>query len=149
MLYRPILTQLLASDASSNVDEGLYASFKRDGAKACVESATQLIDLVYDVFRTETTEAWWWNGLCKGALSVCAHWLIIFVDACTASLVIMTSRLCPSLWISLNQVGVAQSWDKCQIVLEQISSFSLSIRKTFDLLLKIHHTIKARQGGQY
>ncbi|KAF9777967.1 hypothetical protein IL306_004297 [Fusarium sp. DS 682] len=37
MLYRPILTQLLASDVSDNVDDGLHSSFKRDGARACTQ----------------------------------------------------------------------------------------------------------------
>ncbi|RSL86269.1 hypothetical protein CEP51_002916 [Fusarium floridanum] len=131
MLYRPILTQLLASDVTDDVDYDLHSSFRRDGARACVQSAIRLINLVHDTFRTDTTEAWWWNGLCN--------------DACTASLVLMTCRLCPSLWATLDQAGVVESWEKCHAVLEAISPFSMSIRKSFDLLLKINQTITARQ----
>ncbi|UPK97432.1 hypothetical protein LCI18_008367 [Fusarium solani-melongenae] len=129
MLYRPILTQLLSSDVLGDVDYDLQSSFKRDGARACVRSAVRLINLVHDTFRTDTTEAWWWNGL----------------YACTASLVLMTCRLCPSLWATLDQSAVVESWEKCHAVLEDISPFSLSIRKSFDLLLKISQTITARQ----
>lgn len=67
MLYRPILTQLLASDASDDAgdaDDGLHSSFKRDGARTCVNSAIRLINLVHDTFRTDKTGAWWWNSLC-------------------------------------------------------------------------------------
>ncbi|RMJ17087.1 hypothetical protein CDV36_003274 [Fusarium kuroshium] len=131
MLYRPILTQLLAFDVSDDVDYDLHSSFRRDGARACVQSAIRLINLVHDTFRTDTTEAWWWNGL----------------YACTASLVLMTCRLCPSLWVTLDQAGVVESWEKCHAVLEAISPFSMSIRKSFDLLLKINQTITARQQG--
>ncbi|EXK25527.1 hypothetical protein FOXG_11942 [Fusarium oxysporum f. sp. lycopersici 4287] len=129
MLYRPILTQLLASDASDDADDGLHSSFKRDGARTCVNSAIRLINLVHDTFRTEKTGAWWWNSL----------------YAWTASLVLMTCRLCPSLWATLDHVGVAESWEKCHAVLEALSSFSLSVRKSFDLLLKMHQTITIGQ----
>jgi hypothetical protein len=149
MLYRPILTQLLASDASDDADEGLHSSFKRDGARTCVNSAIRLINLVHDTFRTDTTEAWWWNSLCNYAFFTCTHWLTDAVDACTASLVLMTCRLCPSLWATLDQAGVVESWEKCHEVLEALSSFSLSIRKSFDLLLKMHQTIAMRQEGQW
>ncbi|RSM09119.1 hypothetical protein CEP52_004301 [Fusarium oligoseptatum] len=145
MLYRPILTQLLASDVTDDVDYDLHSSFKRDGARACVQSAIRLINLVHDTFRTDTTEAWWWNGLCNRPCSLCTHPLTEVVDACTASLVLMTCRLCPSLWATLDQAGVVESWEKCHAVLEAISPFSMSIRKSFDLLLKINQTITARQ----
>ncbi|KAI5463055.1 fungal-specific transcription factor domain-containing protein [Mariannaea sp. PMI_226] len=140
MLYRPILTQLLAADVSDNVGDDLHLSFSHDGARACVQSAIRLIDLVHDIFRTDASEAWWWNGLCNTVSSNSY--------ACTTSLVLMTCRLCPSLWVTLDQAGVATSWEKCQVVLEASSSFSPSIRKSFDLLLKINQTITARQEGQ-
>ena len=149
MLYRPILTQLLSSDVSGDVDYDLQSSFKRDGARACVRSAIRLINVVHDTFRTDTTEAWWWNGLCNRTFSIQVSQLTDAVDACTASLVLMTCRLCPSLWATLDQSAVVESWEKCHAVLEAISPFSLSIRKSFDLLLKINQTITARQQGQY
>ncbi|KAI1047479.1 hypothetical protein LB505_009938 [Fusarium chuoi] len=134
MLYRPILTQLLASDASDDAgdaDDGLHSSFKRDGARTCVNSAIRLINLVHDTFRTDKTGAWWWNSL----------------YAWTTSLVLVTCRLCPSLWATLDHVGVAESWEKCHTVLEALSSSSLSVRKSFDLLLKMHQTITVGQEG--
>ncbi|EEU35909.1 uncharacterized protein NECHADRAFT_35029 [Fusarium vanettenii 77-13-4] len=148
MLYRPVLTQLLSSDVSDDVDYDLQSSFKRDGARACVRSAIRLINVVHDTFRTDATEAWWWNALCSRTLSLCVSQLTNAVDACTASLVLMTCRLCPSLWVTLDQSIVVESWEKCHAVLEAISPFSLSIRKSFDLLLKINQTITARQQGQ-
>ncbi|KAF5572584.1 transcription activator acu-15 [Fusarium pseudocircinatum] len=73
--------------------DDLHSSFKHDGARACVRSSIQLINLVHETFRTETAEAWWWNSL----------------------------------------------------FLEVISSLSLSIRKSFNLLTKMHQTITGRQ----
>lgn len=148
MLYRPILTQLLSSDVSNDVDYDIQSSFKRDGARACVRSAIRLISVVHDTFRTDATEAWWWNALCNRTLSLFISRLTDSLDACTASLVLMTCRLCPSLWVTLDQAAVVESWEKCHAVLEAISPFSLSIRKSFDLLLKINQTITARQQGQ-
>lgn len=61
----------------------------------------------------------------------------------------MTCRLCPSLWVTLDQASVIKALDKCHTVLEVISSFSLSIRKSVNLLNKMHQTITGRQQGQY
>ncbi|EWZ83068.1 hypothetical protein FOWG_13005 [Fusarium oxysporum f. sp. lycopersici MN25] len=129
MLYRPILSQLLALNTSRDASDDLHSSFKHDGARACVRSSIQLINLVHGTFRTETAEAWWWNSL----------------YTCTASLVLMTCRLCPSLWATLDQSSVIEASNKCHSVLEVISSFSLSIRKSFNLLTKMHQTITGRQ----
>ncbi|KAF5975146.1 transcription activator acu-15 [Fusarium coicis] len=63
MLYRPILSQLLALSTSQGTSDDLHSSFKHDGARACVRSSIQLINLVHETFRTETAEAWWWNSL--------------------------------------------------------------------------------------
>ncbi|KAF5569932.1 transcription activator acu-15 [Fusarium pseudoanthophilum] len=112
-----------------DASDDLHSSFKHDGARACVRSSIHLINLVHETFRTETAEAWWWNSL----------------YACTASLVLMTCRLCPSLWATLDQSSVIEASNKCHSVLEVISSFSLSIRKSFDLLTKMHQTITGRQ----
>ncbi|RKL04473.1 hypothetical protein BFJ68_g11075 [Fusarium oxysporum] len=129
MLYRPILSQLLALNTSRDASDDLHSSFKHDGARACVRSSIQLINLVHGTFRTETAEAWWWNSL----------------YTCTASLVLMTCRLCPSLWATLDHSSVIEASNKCHSVLEVISSFSLSIRKSFNLLTKMHQTITGRQ----
>ncbi|CAI6088610.1 unnamed protein product [Clonostachys chloroleuca] len=129
MLYRPILTRLLASEISGESNNSLQASFNRDGARACVNSAISLITLVRDTFSTDHTGAWWWNAL----------------YACTASLVLITCRLCPSLWATPDQSDIITSWEKCNIVLESISSFSPFIRKSFDLLLKINQIVITRQ----
>ncbi|KAH7210604.1 fungal-specific transcription factor domain-containing protein [Fusarium oxysporum] len=131
MLYRPILSQLLALNTSQDASDDLHSSFKHDGARACVRSSIQLINLVHETFRTETAEAWWWNSL----------------YACTSSLVLMTCRLCPSLWATLDQGSVIGALSRCHSVLEVISSFSLSIRKSFNLLTKMHQTIMGRQQG--
>ncbi|CAH0023971.1 unnamed protein product [Clonostachys rhizophaga] len=58
MLYRLILTRLLASEISGKLNNGLQASFNRDGARACVNSAISLITLVRDTFSTDHTGAW-------------------------------------------------------------------------------------------
>ncbi|VUC20088.1 unnamed protein product [Clonostachys rosea] len=132
MLYRPILTRLLASEISGDSNNGLQASFNRDGARACAHSAISLITLVRDTFSTDDTGAWWWNAL----------------YACTASLVLITCRLCPSLWATPDQSDIIASWEKCNLVLESISSFSPFIRKSFDLLLKINQIVITRQTSQ-
>lgn len=69
-------------------------------------------------------------------------------DACTASLVLITCRLCPSLWATPDQSDIITSWEKCNIVLESISSFSPFIWKSFDLLLKINQIVITRQTSQ-
>lgn len=148
MLYRPILSQLLALNTSQDASDDLHSSFKHDGARACVRSSIQLISLVHETFRTETAEAWWWNSLCRYSVEIYWHSLIKVVDACTASLVLMTCRLCPSLWATLDQASVIDASNKCHSVLEVISTFSLSIRKSFNLLTKMHQTITGRQQGQ-
>lgn len=70
MLYRPILTRLLASEISGESNNSLQASFNRDGARACVNSAISLITLVRDTFSTDHTGAWWWNALCTCHVSL-------------------------------------------------------------------------------
>ncbi|SCV48827.1 related to transcription activator protein acu-15 [Fusarium fujikuroi] len=148
MLYRPILSQLLALNTSQDASDDLHSSFKHDGARACVRSSIQLISLVHETFRTETAEAWWWNSLCTYSVETYRHSLIKVADACTASLVLMTCRLCPSLWATLDQASVIDASNKCHSVLDVISSFSLSIRKSFNLLAKMHQTITGRQQAE-
>jgi hypothetical protein len=77
MLYRPILSQLLALNTSQGASDDLHSSFKHDGARACVRCSIQLINLVHETFRTETAEAWWWNSLCRYYDQIYMHGLIV------------------------------------------------------------------------
>jgi hypothetical protein len=64
MLYRPILSQLLALNTSEGATDDLHLSFKHDGARACIRSSIQLVNLVHETIHTEAAEPWWWNSLC-------------------------------------------------------------------------------------
>lgn len=83
ILYRPILSLLAHSDASPTsgsgenkpgqpllTRDGLRYSFAIECGKSCIEAARRLIVLVHSVYRTETTDIWWWNGLCRSLLSL-------------------------------------------------------------------------------
>lgn len=78
ILYRPILSQLASPDAAPTASndattsnqslltrDGLRYSFAIECGRSCIEAARRLIVLVHSVYRTETTDIWWWNGLCR------------------------------------------------------------------------------------
>lgn len=74
MLHRPILTHLSLSEASKH-EEGpnqteslanaLMSSFALECARSCINAARRLIDLIYVTHQAETSDMWWWKGLCK------------------------------------------------------------------------------------
>ncbi|KIH94143.1 fungal specific transcription factor domain containing protein [Sporothrix brasiliensis 5110] len=144
ILYRPILSQLANSDASPTTSSGANSSgqslLTRDGlrysfaiecGKSCVEAAKRLIVLVHSVYRTETTDIWWWNGL----------------YACAAGLVLIVARSCPDLWQSLDRDEIAALWDKSHSILQDQALYSASARKSLDLLLKVNEHALLRQAA--
>ncbi|KAH7129273.1 fungal-specific transcription factor domain-containing protein [Dactylonectria macrodidyma] len=140
MLFRPMLTKISIANGSmrqpskevsstwaQSFNGRLGSSFALECAKECVDAGTQLISLVYSTHKTNTTGAWWWNGL----------------YACSGALVIILARLCPSLWNSLDPEEMATAWTKCQGILNDQATFSISSRKSLDLLLKFNdHVLK-------
>jgi hypothetical protein len=158
MLHRPILTQLLTADTSGrNSSEetkvssnGLMASFSLECAKSCIKAAMQLIDLTYLTHQTETSDMWWWNGLCKLLPAVLrlkyvwANWK----DACTAGLVLIFARLSSPLWDSLVESDIDKSWEQCQRILQNLPSFSSLSRKSIALLRKVNEIVLAKCAGE-
>ncbi|KAJ0300685.1 hypothetical protein COL516b_008256 [Colletotrichum fioriniae] len=147
MLHRPILTDLSAAYARPHRDatggpsteapprsqgKGLRAPFLTECARVCVDAAMQLIDLVQGSYQTDTTGAWWWNSL----------------YACAAGLVLIVCRLCPRLWTGLDHAATSASWEKCQSILLGIAAFSVSARKSLDLLRKIDGAVTQLQAGE-
>ncbi|KAK1503296.1 fungal specific transcription factor domain-containing protein [Colletotrichum tamarilloi] len=148
MLHRPILTDLSAEyarphrdtaggrpsseAASRSRDKGLRAPFLTECARACVDAAMQLIDLVQGSYQTDTTGAWWWNSL----------------YACAAGLVLIVCRLCPRLWTGLDHTATSASWEQCQGILQGIAAFSVSARKSLDLLRKIDGAVTQLQAAR-
>ncbi|ERS99098.1 fungal specific transcription factor [Sporothrix schenckii 1099-18] len=144
ILYRPILSQLANPDASPTTSSGANSSgqslLTRDGlrysfaiecGKSCIEAAKRLIVLVHSVYRTETTDIWWWNGL----------------YACAAGLVLIVARSCPDLWQSLDRDEIAALWDKSHSILQDQALYSASARKSLDLLLKVNEHALLRQAA--
>ncbi|KAK1639089.1 fungal-specific transcription factor domain-containing protein [Colletotrichum phormii] len=146
MLHRPILTDLSAGyarphrDAAGRTseappkpqDKGLRAPFLTECARVCVGAAMRLIDLVQGSYWTDTTGAWWWNSL----------------YACAAGLVLIVSRLCPRLWTGLDHAATSASWEQCQGILQAIAVFSVSARKSLDLLRKIDGAVTQLQAAR-
>ncbi|KAL2877789.1 hypothetical protein SGCOL_006952 [Colletotrichum sp. CLE4] len=146
MLHRPILTDLSAgyarphrdaaggpSDAPPKLqDKGLRTPFLTECARVCVDAAMRLIDLVQGSYQTDTTGAWWWNSL----------------YACTAGLVLIVCRLCPRLWTGLDHAATVASWEQCQGILQGIAAFSVSARKSLDLLRKIDGAVTQLQAAR-
>ncbi|KAJ9137102.1 Fungal specific transcription factor domain containing protein [Pleurostoma richardsiae] len=142
ILHRPILTQLSVSnmhgikqaDSSQRLlsSDGLRYSFALECGKSCVEAAKRLIRLIHDTYLTEKTGAWWWNGL----------------YACTAGLVLIVARLCQPLWEALDQAEIDTLWGQCQSILQHQASFSVSARKSLDLLLKVNGQVLMKQAAR-
>lgn len=69
-------------------------------------------------------------------------------DACAAGLVLIVCRLCPRLWTGLDHAATSASWEKCQSILQGIAAFSVSARKSLDLLRKIDGAVTQLQAGE-
>lgn len=69
-------------------------------------------------------------------------------DACAAGLVLIVCRLCPRLWTGLDHAATSASWEKCQSILLGIAAFSVSARKSLDLLRKIDGAVTQLQAGE-
>ena len=73
---------------------------------------------------------------------------MILSDTSTAGLVLIVARLCPDLWKTLDQTEIDTLWDQCQSILQHLTSFSVSARKSLDLLVKVNeHVILKETGG--
>ncbi|CAK7227397.1 hypothetical protein SBRCBS47491_006555 [Sporothrix bragantina] len=143
ILYRPILSQLSAPDAASAAShnaasstrailsrDGLRYSFAIECGRSCVEAAKRLIVLVHNVYLTDHSDIWWWNGL----------------YACAAGLVLIVARSCPVLWQALDHGEISSLWDQSQAILQDQAVYSASARKSLDLLLKVNEHVLSKQA---
>lgn len=73
---------------------------------------------------------------------------INITDACAAGLVLIVCRLCPRLWAGLDHTATSASWEQCQGILQGIAAFSVSARKSLDLLRKIDGAVTQLQAGE-
>jgi hypothetical protein len=161
ILYRPILSQLTNPDANPTTSsgsntpgqslltrDGLRYSFAIECGRSCIEAARRLIVLVHSVYRTETTDIWWWNGLCRLPTTLTSSYYFLLTrcaDACAAGLVLIVARSCPDVWKSLDRDEIAALWNKCQSILRDQALFSASARKSLDLLLKVNEHALLKQ----
>lgn len=74
---------------------------------------------------------------------------MILPDTSTAGLVLIVARLCPDLWKTLDQAEIATLWDQCQSILQHLTSFSVSARKSLDLLVKVNEHVILKQTGKW
>ena len=84
LLYRPMFTQLCSderagssrrSDSQSSERNIIYSTVFSKCAASCVMAAIDLVSLVYKTYRTNVTDAWWYNGFCS--------WLIPLAVSCS------------------------------------------------------------------
>ncbi|KAK2599993.1 hypothetical protein QQS21_005295 [Conoideocrella luteorostrata] len=141
MLLRPILTQL-STHEQAKTEEGvklepttftdpILASTSLQCAKLCVEAAIDLLALLHGNFNPQVPGAWWWDVL----------------YACTAGIVLIIARTCPTLVPSLNQPQMSASWDECQQILKHVASFNASGRQSLKMLQLIHSKVLVKSGS--
>ncbi|KAG2412987.1 hypothetical protein HFD88_010546 [Aspergillus terreus] len=125
LLYRPIFTQLCTGPARS--DEGerrltahstIYRAILRKCAAACAKAAINLISLVHDTYQGSETDLGFYNGFYTS----------------TAGMVIIMSYACCPISEEVDTATIDASWAKCEEILRQMGSFSLSAQNTLQFL---------------
>lgn len=140
MLYRPLFTQLCQRkdihDSTSTANKPgtelsmlsgnmLYSSFATRCAISCVTAAIDFLDLTYETYQTDTTGAWWYNGL----------------YASTAGIVLILARLCPTIIEPLSSSRIEKSFHLCEEILSHMASFSVSAQNTLKSLQRIYQQL--------
>ncbi|KAL4894870.1 fungal-specific transcription factor domain-containing protein [Aspergillus ambiguus] len=96
----------------------IHTSILTKCAAACVKSAVSLISLVHDTHLDSATDTWWYNGFYTS----------------TAGMVIIMSYTCRPISDELEKATIDSTWARCEDVLRQMGSFSLSARNTLHFL---------------
>ncbi|EXV03754.1 Zn(2)-Cys(6) zinc finger domain protein [Metarhizium robertsii] len=139
MLLRPILTHLSTHEQPKSVGPKLESTTFTDPilagtslqcAKLCVEAAIDLLRLLHTNFNPQVPGSWWWD-----------------IDACTAGIVLIIARTCPTLVPSLNQAQMSTAWDECQQILKHVASFNASGRQSLKMLQTIHSKVLVKSGS--
>ncbi|EFY93196.1 fungal specific transcription factor, putative [Metarhizium acridum CQMa 102] len=133
-LRRPILTHLSTHEQpksagpkleSTTFTDPILAGTSLQCAKLCVEAAIDLLRLLHTNFNPHVPGSWWWDVL----------------YACTAGIVLIIARTCPTLAPSLNQAQMSTAWDECQQILKHVASFNASGRQSLKMLQIIHSKV--------
>lgn len=83
----------------------------------------------------------------------CATWRVRFThlraqsDSFTCGFVFILALSCPPVRILLDAGAVEQSWQQCQTILESISTTSLSVQKSLQLLRRLYDGMVTRSQG--
>ncbi|CAP91523.1 Pc13g04540 [Penicillium rubens Wisconsin 54-1255] len=134
LLYRPMFTQLCSderagssrrSDSQSSERNIIYSTVFSKCAASCVMAAIDLVSLVYKTYRTNVTDAWWYNGFYTS----------------TAGFILIMSYSCHSIREQVDSQIVDESWRKCEEILAFMAIFSLSARNSLQFLQVTHQHI--------
>ncbi|GES58203.1 hypothetical protein ATEIFO6365_0004035400 [Aspergillus terreus] len=90
----------------------------RKCAAACAKAAISLISLVHDTYQGSETDLGFYNGFYTS----------------TAGMAIIMSYACRPISEELDTATIEASWAKCEEILRQMGSFSLSARNTLQFL---------------
>ncbi|KAJ5258185.1 hypothetical protein N7524_009741, partial [Penicillium chrysogenum] len=134
LLYRPMFTQLCSderagssrrSDSQSSERNIIYSTVFSKCAASCVMAAIDLVSLVYKTYRTNVTDAWWYNGFYTS----------------TAGFILIMSYSCHSIREQVDSQIVDESWRKCEEILAFMAIFSVSARNSLQFLQVTHQHI--------
>lgn len=96
-------------------------------------AAVDLVSLVYDTYQTPATDAWWYNGFYTS----------------TAGIVLIMSYSCRSMLDHIGSEVVDQTWRKCEQILTNMATFSLSARNSLHLLQTTYAQIVQHYSGAH
>ncbi|KAJ5486445.1 hypothetical protein N7530_000745, partial [Penicillium desertorum] len=134
LLYRPMFTQLCSderagssrrSDSQPGEKNIIYSTVFSKCAASCVMAAIDLVSLVHKTYRTNVTDAWWYNGFYTS----------------TAGFILIMSYSCHSIREQVDSQIVDESWRKCEEILAFMAIFSLSARNSLQFLQVTHQHI--------
>jgi hypothetical protein len=127
----------------------IYSSMSVNCAAACAKAAMELVSLVYKTYRTSLTDAWWYNGFCTSSNSCFGSTarLTVLVDTSTAGFVLIMSYTCRSIIDQVDMHAVDTAWQRCEEILTNMASFSLSARNSLQFLQVTHQYIMQNYIG--
>ncbi|OJJ76869.1 hypothetical protein ASPBRDRAFT_60555 [Aspergillus brasiliensis CBS 101740] len=140
LLHRPMFTQLYSERVrqhepseitgsrenwtahGSAYRNTLYFSIANKSATACVMAAIDLTHLVYETYRTNATDAWWYNGF--------------YVS--TAAIVLLMSFSSPSMLDPSTMDKARAAWREANSVLESMATIRRSAYNTLQFLKALY-----------
>ncbi|RFU27492.1 hypothetical protein B7463_g8838, partial [Scytalidium lignicola] len=139
LLYRPMFVNLCRREVLQPISNrvrtnglkasvNLFSVFGRHCSTTCIESAQQLIHLVYMTADALGTGggAWWYN----------------LYYTFTSALVLILSDLFPSSRTAITNDNLARSWQQCQDIMTLMCNHSSTARELFRVLQKMQIMIK-------